>query len=103
MRPAPKAEPRTTREHEVIPAPSRPRPVVTRVITLPRKENVVLPDGRTEEVQVEPTYVATTVRITKAGRTREFRRVAHRYGAVHYFYNGLSCGEATYIAGINEN
>lgn len=102
MRRVSKAGPRPSREHEVVTTALRPRPTVTRVITLPRKENVVLPDGRTEEVQVEPTYVTTTVRITKSGHTREYRRVAHKYGAVHFFYNGLSCGEAIYTAGINE-
>ncbi|HMC97529.1 MAG TPA: hypothetical protein VKG92_07755, partial [Flavobacteriales bacterium] len=89
MRPTPKAAPRVSREEEVVRTVPRPRPVVTRVIHVPRKEAEVLPDGRTEEIQVDRNAVTTTVRITKAGHTREFRRVAHQYGAVHYFFNGL--------------
>jgi hypothetical protein len=61
------------------------------------------PDGRTDELIVEPTYVARVVRITHMGRTREYRRVAHRFGETHYFLDGSSCGEATFSAGIRED
>ena len=61
------------------------------------------PDGRTDELIVEPTYVARVVRITHMGRTREYRRVAHRFGETHYFLDGSSCGEATFSAGIHED
>ena len=60
----------------------------------------VLPDGRTEELAVDKNIVATIVRITKNGRTREYRRIAHGYGDVHFFCNGSSCSESSYSAGI---
>ena len=102
MRPAPTINVPPAGERTVsTPAPTT-RPTVTRVVRISRPEAVVPPDGRAEELQVEKTYVARTVRITKAGHTREYRRVAHRYGAVHYFVNGTSCGEETYTAGIQE-
>lgn len=58
------------------------------------------PDGRTEELVVEKNAVATIVRITKNGYTREYRRIAHGYGDIHFFCNGSSCSESSYSAGI---
>ena len=59
-----------------------------------------VPDGRTEELQVRPTYVAREVRITQQGHTRVYRKVTHRYGEVRYFCNGSSCSESIYMAAI---
>ncbi len=56
-----------------------------------------LPDGRTEEVQVRPTYVAMEIRITKQGSTHVFRKVTPLYGEVRYFCNGSSCSEASFL------
>ncbi|MGB3868651.1 MAG: hypothetical protein WBG34_04725 [Flavobacteriales bacterium] len=53
-------------------------------------------DGRIEEVEVRPTYVARIVRITEQGHTREYRKVTHRYGEVYWFCNGTSCSETRY-------
>ena len=65
-----------------------------------RAADPVPPDGRTEELVVEKNIVATIVRITKNGCTREYRRIAHGYGDVHYFCNGSSCSGSSYSAGI---
>ncbi|MEZ4740041.1 MAG: hypothetical protein R2818_11955 [Flavobacteriales bacterium] len=62
-----------------------------------------LPDGRTDELIVEPTYVARVIRITESGHTREYRRVVHRFGDTYYFCNGSSCGEVTYSTAIAES
>lgn len=56
------------------------------------------PDGRTEELEVRPTYVAQEVRITENGRTAVYRKVIHRYGDVHYFCNGSACSETSFIS-----
>ena len=56
------------------------------------------PDGREEEVEVRPGYVARVLRITEQGHTREFRKVTHRYGEVNWFCNGASCSELQYNA-----
>jgi hypothetical protein len=64
---------------------------------------IPIPDGRTDELIVQPTFVARVVRITELGRTREYRRVEHRYGDTHYFLDGSSCGEATFMAGVHED
>ncbi len=69
------------------------------VMTTPLRESVVEPDGREDQVLVEPTYVARVIRITESGHTREYRRVSHRYGATHYFCNGLSCCEEAFQVG----
>ncbi|MEO7080935.1 MAG: hypothetical protein ABIY71_05375 [Flavobacteriales bacterium] len=56
-----------------------------------------IPDGRTDEVQVRPTYVAREIRITKQGSTHVFRKVTPLYGDARYFCNGSSCSEATFV------
>ncbi|MBK7111175.1 MAG: hypothetical protein IPH60_01810 [Flavobacteriales bacterium] len=53
-------------------------------------------DDRTEEVEIRPAYVAWIVRITEKGHLREYRKVTHRYGEVHWFCNGASCSESLY-------
>lgn len=77
------------------------RPAIRTVNPAPGPPSVVLPDGRTEELVVEGSRVTTIVRITESGHTREFRRVAHRYGQVYYFSNGASCSELTYHVGVD--
>jgi hypothetical protein len=70
-----------------------PSPSVTAVVAPPEEPRQ---DGRTEEIEVRPAYVARMVRITEQGRTREYRKVTHRYGEVHWFCNGTSCSESLY-------
>lgn len=65
----------------------------TAVVTSPEEPRK---DGRIEEVEVRPTYVARRVRITERGHTREYCKVTHRYGEVHWFCNGASCSEPQY-------
>lgn len=77
------------------------RPAISTEHPAPDPQPVVLPDGRTEELVVEETRITTIVRITESGHTREFRRVAHRYGEVFYFANGASCSELTYHVGVD--
>lgn len=74
--------------HSAPPSPSR-----TDVVAPPEEP---LQDGRTEEIEVRPAYVARMVRITEQGHTREYRKVTHRYGEVHWFCNGTSCSESLY-------
>lgn len=78
------------------------RPVVTRVVRIPPPERVVLPDGRTEELVVDQNHILKIIRITKAGYTREYRRVTHRYGQVDHFCTGTSCSETSYMAATKE-
>ncbi len=81
---------------------AKPKPVVTRIVRIPPPEKVVLPEGRMEELVVEPTYIAKIVRITNDGRTREFRRIVHKYGDVNFFCTGSSCSESAFIAGTKQ-
>ena len=67
-----------------------------------RPEIAPLPDGRTDDLIVEPTYVARVIRITASGHTREYRRVVHRFGDTYFFCNGSSCGEVTYNTAVEE-
>ncbi len=59
-----------------------------------------VPDGRSEELEVRPTYVAKEVRITQQGHTRVYRKVVHRDGEIRYFCNGNSCSESIYKVAI---
>ncbi len=70
-----------------------PSPSITAVVTPPEEPRQ---DGRVEEVEVRPAYVARMVRITEQGHTQEYRKVTHRYGEVHWFCNGASCSESRY-------
>ena len=50
----------------------------------------------TEETIVEKLRVTTITRIQHGCSTTELRRVAHSYGAVFYFKDGVSCSDWTY-------
>jgi hypothetical protein len=56
----------------------------------------ILEDMREERLIVEPTRVTTVVHIRQAGEQVEYRRVAHRFGPVYFFKNGLSCTARQY-------
>ena len=92
----------TTASSKLMVDPSIDRTVPMRVVDkrTPPVAARISNDGRAEEVQVERLRVTTVVRITEAGRTNEYRRVAHRYGSVYFFRNGSSCSEGTYNTGI---
>lgn len=87
------------------PARSKEAPAATTREPRPHQEVVMegalypsKPDGRTEELQIRPTYVAKEVRITEQGRTCVYRKVTHRYGEVNYFCNGSGCSELSFRA-----
>lgn len=93
-------------------APARSKDASSAVIKEPPPHHEVvmvaplyrsIPDGRTEDLQVLPTYLAKEVRITEGGRTRVYRKVTHRFGEVHYFCNGGACSEASFVSGTRSS
>jgi hypothetical protein len=66
-------------------------PAVERVVEEPKQA------GREEELIVDRKQVTTIVRITDdGGHTTEYRRVAHKFGAVFYFMEEQSITERMY-------
>jgi hypothetical protein len=66
-------------------------PAVARVVEEPKQA------GREEELIVDKKQVTTIVRITDdGGHTTEYRRVAHKFGAVFYFMEEQSITERMY-------
>lgn len=66
-------------------------PAVERVVEEPKQA------GREEELIVDKKQVTTIVRITDdGGHTTEYRRVAHKFGAVFYFMEEQSITERMY-------
>jgi hypothetical protein len=97
------------RHHHPPPKVSEDPPVVVPPVrtsaTGDKYEEQVLPagrppDSRDEELIVERLRVTTIVRIVQDGDSSEYRRVAHAYGAVFYFKDGVSCDQWTYDQGI---
>lgn len=88
-------------ETPVVIAAPRPKPVVASIIRIPAPEPVVLPDGRAEELQVERNNVTKIIRITVDGRTKEYRRIAKRYGGVDFFCDGSACSETIFASSVN--
>ena len=81
-------------------APANEEPRLRQTATADTPLYATTPDGRTEELEVRPTYVAKEVRITENGRTAVYRRVTHRYGAVLYFCNGSGCSETSFLSAM---
>lgn len=111
--PAPEVEQVRVTEVELLPAeisapitelPLEPVALVAPIPETP--EAVVIPEAltvapvldadaasivREEELIVEPRWICKVVRIIDAnGRTQEFRKVTHSYGATFFFLNGQS-------------
>lgn len=51
---------------------------------------------RNEELIVEPNQVITRIALDDGSERREYRKVVHKHGAVHYFKDGQSCSKLTY-------
>lgn len=84
-----------------------PRPLIDATFPLrvidKRVPDAMVPafsEGRSEEFRAEKLRVTTIIRITAEGRTTEYRRIAHRYGPVYFFRNGVSCSETVYTKGV---
>ncbi|MBL7964320.1 MAG: hypothetical protein JNM31_10820 [Flavobacteriales bacterium] len=55
-----------------------------------------LETDRSEELILEPGKVITVIRLVKGERETEYRRVAHKFGAVYYFRNGTPISRDVY-------
>jgi hypothetical protein len=97
----------TAREHKPVVRPLTAQPVVhgppahfSAIARAPVvREESPMPSGRTEELITEKTRVTTIVRITEQGHMTEWRRVAHAFGPVFYFKDGVSCSDREYREG----
>lgn len=83
-------------EKEIRPILESPDPIVE---VTPAVQAVDRTD-RTEKLEVDKLHVITTTRLSKDGRTDEYRRVVSYYGGTTHFKNGRACSESTYLQGV---